>query len=73
MTNEKKQAKQEREYIDEAHAKYLSDVARYKIAEQNNNDKYLEYIKEKINRNVEECEKKLPKSLFDKLEMKKIE
>jgi hypothetical protein len=59
--------------MNEANVKYLSDVARYKIAEQNNNNQYMEYYKERINRNVEECEKKLPKSLFNKLEMKKIE
>ncbi|MFA5953610.1 MAG: hypothetical protein WC812_03380 [Candidatus Pacearchaeota archaeon] len=62
----------------EAIIRYRSAIFSYKVKKEknleifNNDKRSLEEVKKEVNDSVEKCNQKLPKSLIDKFEIKKI-
>lgn len=52
---------------------YSSKKFLYELVEATGHHSLVNYTKEYVNSAVEECKKALPKSLIDKLDIKKIE
>ena len=74
MDNEEISKNQEKEIQIESYFEYMKGLARYNFSKEIYKDeKLMKNYKEELNSCVKDCQKKLPKSLIDKLKIEKIE